>query len=139
MSHTAQKAVRIGATVLVLAGAFGALFYTSLRQNMMIYKYLDEVVAEPDAWVGHPLQVHGYVVPDSIQKNIRTLEYKFEMQRNGKRVTAFYKGNTPDGFQGDAEVVLTGQLHADGTFHATSMTAKCPSKYEEAPIASTAR
>ena len=139
MSHKAQKAVQIGATVLVLAGAFGALFYSSLSGNMTFYKYLDEVMVEPDAWVGQPLQVHGYVVPGSIQKNIRTLEYRFEMQRNGKRVTAFYKGNTPDGFVDEAEVVLTGELHADGTFHATSMTAKCPSKYEEAPIASTAR
>ena len=35
---------------------------------------------------------------------------------------------TPDTFKNDSEVVL-GELGPDG-FHATSMTAKCPSKYE---------
>jgi cytochrome c-type biogenesis protein CcmE len=139
MSRKAQRAVQIGVTTLVLAVAFGALFYVSLRENMQFYKYLDEVVAEPEAWEGKPLQVHGYVVPGTIGKKRETLEYKFDMQRNGKRLTAYYTGNTPDAFKDDAEVVLTGELQSDGTFVATKMDAKCPSKYEEAPIASTAR
>lgn len=139
MSHKAKKAVQIGATVLVLVVAFGALFYTSLAENMQYYKYLDEVMVEPETWVGQPLQVHGYVVPGTITRKRETLEYRFDMQRNGKRLTAYYQGQTPDAFKDEAEVVLTGELRSDGTFHATEMDAKCPSKYEEAPIASTAR
>jgi len=42
---------------------------------------------------------------------------------------ATYTGITPDTFVNDSEVVLTGTLAPDG-FHATNMTAKCPSKYE---------
>jgi cytochrome c-type biogenesis protein CcmE len=127
-----QKTARVGFTVLVLATAFGVLLYTSLGESMQYYKYADEVMASPAEWQGKKLQVHGYVVPGTIARKPDTFEYRFDMQRNGKVLRAYYTGIVPDTFKGDAEVVLTGQLGADG-FHATEMTAKCPSKYEEAP------
>ena len=43
----------------------------------------------------------------------------------------------PDTFKADSEVVLTGTMDAKG-FHATEMTAKCPSKYDAAPAANPA-
>ena len=129
MSH---KAAKIGATTLVLATAFGVLLYTTLGESMQYYKYVDEVMATPDAWHGKTLQVHGNVVKGSIGRKRDSLEYQFDIQRNGKIVRAYYTGIVPDTFKDDSEVVLTGQLTPNG-FMATDMTAKCPSKYEEAP------
>lgn len=129
-----QKLFKVGFTVAVLATAFGALLYTSLGESMQYYKYTDEVMASPTEWQGKKLQVHGYVVGPSIAWNPRTLEYRFDMQRNGKVMRAFYTGVVPDTFKADSEVVLTGLLKDDG-FHATEMTAKCPSKYDEAKLA----
>jgi cytochrome c-type biogenesis protein CcmE len=37
---------------------------------------------------------------------------------------------TPDLFKDGAEVVVEGRLAAAGTFHATNVLAKCPSKFE---------
>jgi len=74
--------------------------------------------------------VHGKVVPASIQRKPGTVEYKFELQRNGKVMPAHFNFIPPDQFKDDAEVVMTGVLTANG-FEATNMTAKCPSKYEE--------
>jgi cytochrome c-type biogenesis protein CcmE len=128
-----QKTARVGITVLVLATAFGVLLYTSLGQSMQFYKYTDEVMANPAEWQGKSLQVHGYVVDGSIAMKPGTLEYRFDMQRNGKVMRAFYTGVVPDTFKGESEVVLTGRLSPDNTFHATEMTAKCPSKYDAAP------
>jgi len=51
------------------------------------------------------------------------------MHSGGKVLRATYTGIVPDTFKNDAEVVLEGTLGPDG-FHATGMTAKCPSKYE---------
>jgi cytochrome c-type biogenesis protein CcmE len=136
MSHkaTKQNAAKVAVTTLVLATAFGVLLYTTMGESMQYYKYVDEVMAEPAAWHGKHLQVHGYVVTGSIGKKPDTLEYRFDVQRNGKTVRAYYTGIVPDTFKDESEVVLTGQL--TGTeFHATEMTAKCPSKYEEAPKA----
>jgi cytochrome c-type biogenesis protein CcmE len=129
MSH---KAAKIGVTTLVLATVFGILLYTTLGESMQYYKYVDEVVGSQADWSGKKLQVHGYVVPGSIGKKRDALEYRFDIQRNGKTLRAFYNGIVPDTFKDDSEVVLTGVLTKEG-FVANDMTAKCPSKYEAAP------
>lgn len=129
MSH---KAAKIGVTTLVLATVFGVLLYTTLGESMQYYKYVDEVVGSQADWSGKKLQVHGYVVPGSIGKKRDALEYRFDIQRNGKTLRAFYNGIVPDTFKDDSEVVLTGVLTKEG-FVANDMTAKCPSKYEAAP------
>ena len=129
MSH---KAAKVGATTLILATAFGVLLYTTMGESMQYYKYVDEVAAQPEAWAGKTLQVHGYVVPGSIGRKRDALDYQFDLQRNGQVIRAYYSGVVPDTFKDEAEVVLTGEFKAEG-FVATDMTAKCPSKYEEAP------
>ena len=128
-----NKGAKIGITAVVLAAAFGVLLYSSLGESLQYYKYVDEVMAEPAAWHGKNLQVHGTVVPDSIGKKDNTLEWRFDIQRNGKVLRAYYTGVVPDTFKADSEVVLTGRLDDTG-FHATEMTAKCPSKYDAAPL-----
>ena len=124
MSHRTAKA---GLTGLVLAAAFGGLLYSTLGESAQYYKHVDEVMVQPDAWYGKPLQIHGFA--KNVGRKRDTLEYRFEMHNNGHVVVASYTGVVPDTFKNDAEVVLQGTLSQDG-FHATGMTAKCPSKYE---------
>ena len=130
-----QKTKKIGATVLVLGVAFGVLLSQSLGESLQQYKYVDEVTTNLDAWDGKGLKLHGFVKPGSIARKPNTTEYRFDMQRHGQVVTAYFDGIPPDTFKDDSEVVLTGVLK-DDSFHATEMTAKCPSKYEERPSAS---
>ena len=130
-----QKTKKIGVTALVLAVAFGVLLSQSLGESLQQYKYVDEVMASPAQWEGKNLKLHGYVKPGTITRKRDTLEYRFDMQRNGQIVTAYFEGIPPDTFKDDSEVVLTGVMTGQG-FHATEMTAKCPSKYEERPTAS---
>ena len=124
MSH---KAVKVGVTGLILATAFGVLLYSTLGESAQYYKYVNEVMAEPDVWYGKPLQVHGYA--RDIRRKRDSLDYSFEIHREGAVLRATYTGIVPDTFLNESEVVLQGTLAPDG-FHATSMTAKCPSKYE---------
>ena len=130
-----QKAKKIALTAVVLAVAFGTLLYSSLGESLQQYKYVDEVMAAPADWHGKTLKLHGFVKAGSIQRKPNSLEYKFQMQRNGQTVTAYYNAIPPDQFKDDSEVVVTGRM-TDSGFHATEMTAKCPSKYEERPTAS---
>ena len=124
MSH---KTAKIGLTSLVLAAAFGGLMYSTLGESAQYYKHVDEVMVQPDAWYGKPLQIHGFA--KNIGRKRDSLDYRFEMHNKGQVVRASYTGIVPDTFKNDAEVVLQGTLSPDG-FHATGMTAKCPSKYE---------
>lgn len=128
------KAVKIGLTSLVLTLTFGGLLYTTMAEGTEYYKHVDEVMVQPEPWYGKPMQLHGFVVPGSIFENKKTLEYRFQVQSNGKIVDASYTGVTPDTFKSDSEVVLKGTLSADGfKVLPNGVMAKCPSKYEAKP------
>jgi cytochrome c-type biogenesis protein CcmE len=126
-----QKAVKIGITSLVLVLALGGLLYSTLSEGTEYYKHVEEVMVDPGAWHGKNLQLHGYVVKDSILRKPDTLEYRFKVQSKGAVVDATYTGIVPDTFKDDSEVVLKGKLDANG-FHVVpnGVMAKCPSKYE---------
>jgi cytochrome c-type biogenesis protein CcmE len=135
MTH---RYIKLGLTAAVLVLAFTALMWSTLRDGTEYFKHVDEVMVDPQAWQGKPLQLHGYVVPGSIMKRQDTLEYKFKVQNNPARavdqghvVDASYTGIVPDTFKGEAEVVLRGKLTSTG-FHTdpNGVVAKCPSKYE---------
>ena len=128
------KAVKIGLTSLVLALTFGGLLYTTMAEGTEYYKHVDEVMAQPEPWYGKKLQMHGFVVPDSIKRRPNSLDYIFQVQTNGYIVNASYTGVVPDTFKSDSEVVLKGILSADGfTVQPNGVMAKCPSKYEAKP------
>ena len=126
-----QKAVKVGITSLVLILALAGLMYSTLSEGTEYYKHVEEVMVDPGAWHGKNLQLHGYVVKDSIMRKPDTLEYRFKVQNKGAVVDATYTGIVPDTFKDDSEVVLKGKLDARG-FHVdpNGVMAKCPSKYE---------
>jgi len=136
-----QRSIKIAATAVVLASAFGFMMWTTLRDGAEYFKHVDEVVAQRDSLKGKKVQLHGYVIPGSIATKPNTLEYVFQVQNNpirsgepGHVMNISYTGAVPDTFKGEAEVVLKGQLTADGGFHTdpNGVLAKCPSKYEAA-------
>lgn len=124
------KAAKIGITGLVLVLAFGGLLYSTLSEGTEYYKHVDEVVADPEAWHGKRLQVHGFA--KDVRRKSDSLDWRFEVHNNGKVLRASYTGIAPDTFKNDSEVVVKGMLQPDGTFLVTEdgIMAKCPSKYE---------
>ncbi|HTI38657.1 MAG TPA: cytochrome c maturation protein CcmE [Vicinamibacterales bacterium] len=130
------KTVKIGTTFLVIALAIAGLMYTTLSEGTEYYKHVDEVMANPQAWQGKRLQLHGFVVDGSLMQRPDTLDYKFQVQSNGKVVSARYTGVVPDTFKDGAEVVLKGRLGPDGfAVEPNGVMAKCPSKYNPASTA----
>ena len=129
-----NKGVKIGLTSLVLALTFGGLLYTTMAEGTEYYKHVDEVMAQPNQWYDKKLQLHGFVVPNSIARKPNTMDYWFQVQSNGQVVSATYTGVVPDTFKSDSEVVLKGMLTADGfKVQPNGVMAKCPSKYEPKP------
>jgi cytochrome c-type biogenesis protein CcmE len=126
-----SKLIRIAITVAIIGGAFGALMYTTLREDAAFYKKVDEVMVHPTEWYGKPMNLHGFVVDDTVERRPDSLDWQFRVKNGDSVVLATYTGVVPDTFKGGAEVVLTGKLAPEG-FHATQVTAKCPSKYDPA-------
>ena len=134
-----SKLVRVGLTTCVLVLAFGGLLWSTLREGTEYYKHVEEVSAQPNAWYGKKLQLHGYVVPDSILRKRDSLDYRFQVQSKGAVIPARYSGIVPDTFKDEAEVVLKGTLTPHGfVVEPNGVMAKCPSKYEAKPGAAAA-
>ncbi|MBI2835750.1 MAG: cytochrome c maturation protein CcmE [Acidobacteria bacterium] len=126
-----QRAIKISLTVIVLGAAFGGLLWSTLSEGTEYYKHVDEVMVNPQAWEGKRLQLHGFVVTDSILRKRDSLEYRFKIENRGAVIPAVYSGVVPDTFKDGSEVVIKGRLTPNG-FHVdpNGVMAKCPSKYE---------
>ena len=135
-----KKAVRVSVSAVVILSALTWLMISTISQGAEYYKKVDEVMADPQAWQGKRLQVHGHVLGDP-QVKMSTLEYKFQIHSNGKVMDAVYTGVVPDTFKAEAEVVVKGRLDSNGVIHIerNGIMAKCPSKYEAAPTAPSVR
>ena len=127
-----SKALRIGFTTVALTAAFIGLLWTTMAGGTEYYKHVDEIMVEPELWVGKRLQVHGYAA--NVARRPSSLDYRFDIQNNGYTVHAEYNGLVPDTFKNDAEVVVSGRLEGDTLLvEPDGIMAKCPSKYEPKP------
>jgi len=91
-------------------------------------------MANPDAWYGKTLQLHGFVDGEPGRKR-DSLDYSFYVQNKGQVVRAYYTGIVPDTFKANSEVVLKGRLTSQGfQVEKDGVMAKCPSKYDPAKI-----
>lgn len=125
-----SKTLRAVLSVFIVGGALSALLFTTMRGEASYYKHVDEVMPNPAAWYGKPMNLHGFVVPGSIQRRPNTLDYRFQIKNGDQVVLANYTGIIPDTFKDESEVVLTGKLETSNTFTTTEVMAKCPSKYD---------
>ena len=134
-----MKALKIAISALIVVGGLGALVYsTSSGSVLEYYKHVDEVVDDLPRWEKTPLQLHGFVLPGSIQRRIDSernqQEFKFIAVNCGKQVNVRYAGSVPDTFKDGAEVVCKGTFTSDvnepHVFKSTEVMAKCPSKYQ---------
>jgi cytochrome c-type biogenesis protein CcmE len=125
------KLLAVGA---VLALAVGYLVLTGLQTTTVYYLTVSELQGRgPSA---QPVRVAGTVAPGSIVKDADGLGLRFAVQDATGQIPVVYDGGTtPDIFAEHVEVVAEGKYGPDGTFHATTLLAKCPSKFEGAVAA----
>lgn len=120
---------------LVVGGAALYLVSTGSGEGVLEYVFVDRVVDAPAAYSGRTIKVHGVVVPGTVmQKKGAAGDYTFEIEKDGRRLPVHFTSMVPDTFAEGGEVILTGELVA-GRFESEEMAAKCPSKYEERPLA----
>jgi cytochrome c-type biogenesis protein CcmE len=125
---TRTRALKIAVTCTALVCALGGLMLTTLAEGTEYYLHVDEVLDNRNAWADKRLQVHGFV--SELRQRPDSLDYKFNVQFNGRTISATYTGIVPDTFRNESEVVLKGKLHGEGfAVEPDGVMAKCPSKY----------
>ena len=79
------------------------------------------------------IRMGARVVAGSIERDPGGRSYRFRVTDGAQTYPVVYRGIAPDTFTDGVDVVVEGRLQRDGTFHATTLLAKCASRYENAP------
>jgi len=114
---------------LVVITAVGALIYMGIRGSSMYYMTVADVRDQGAAIYGDKIRMGATVVGGSIESSPDGVT-RFTVTDGANTLPVSYSGGLPDAFEGGADVVLQGRMTPAGNFEASSLLAKCPSKYE---------
>jgi cytochrome c-type biogenesis protein CcmE len=131
---TARTKFLIGG--LLVLGTAGYLMASSIRETATYFLTPSELAAKAAADPGFydtGVKLGARVVRGSIRRDPGGREYAFAVTDGARTYPVVYRGIAPDTFTDDVDVVVEGRLGRDGTFRATTLLAKCASRYENAP------
>jgi len=142
---------------LLILAAIVYLIISTSQASAQYFVTIEELRARSAELSGRELRVSGAVVGDSIKYDADSLTLSFTVAnipgdnnvidaRGGlaavlkaavldtsqARVNVVYKGVKPDLLKNEAQAIMTGKFESNGTFTATELLLKCPTKYEEA-------
>jgi cytochrome c-type biogenesis protein CcmE len=79
------------------------------------------------------MKMGAKVVLGTVTRDVASQTITFQVTDGTQTYPVIYRGLAPDTFTDSSEVVVEGRLQQDGTFRATTLLAKCGSRYEAAP------
>jgi cytochrome c-type biogenesis protein CcmE len=121
---------------LMVLGSSGLLMASSIEETAVYYLTPVELAAKIEkdrSFHDVGVKVGAKVVPGSIVRDPGGRSLTFRMTDGTKTYPVAYRGIAPDTFTDGVDVVVEGRLGTDGTFRATTLLAKCASRYENAP------
>ncbi len=125
--------VKIGAVMLALGGVVTYLLVSN--QDVFVYSHtVNEVMAAPADFANRTLRVEGDLVDGTVQFREDPCEYRFTIAREERQMRVdFPQCIVPDTFREGMgiSVVVEGRLAEDGSFHASQVIPRCPSRYSE--------
>jgi cytochrome c-type biogenesis protein CcmE len=127
-----QALAKLG-VILALGGGVVAWALTSEETPFVYSVMVDEVAAQPATFADRTLRVEGDLRDGSIQFRQEPCEYRFTIQRNDRAMDVrFPQCVVPDTFRDGMgiSVVVEGRLEPDGSFLASQVIPRCPSRYE---------
>ncbi len=120
---------KIGLAAAIILATLGWLAFTGIRDSESYYLTLGQL-KQVKAGSQRRFRVAGTVVPGSIQRHAGSFD--FVLKQGSLTLPVSYIGTAPppDTFVGNAQALAEGRLLANGHFQATSIQAKCASKYQ---------
>ncbi len=118
-----------GAVLIVLSLAY--LVYGGIQQGATYWVTVGEL-RERAAHLPPRVRLGGTVAPGSVQWDATHRHLRFVVTDGTQRIPVAYSGVVPDIFSEGRQVVVEGSVDRDGTFAATTLLAKCPTKYNPA-------
>lgn len=121
---------------LMILGSVGYLMASGIKETGVYYLTPSELSRKVQTDRGiHDvgIKIGAKVVKGSVTRDVATQTITFRVTDGTATYPVVYRGLAPDTFTDEADVVVEGRLQADGTFRATTLLAKCGSRFEAAP------
>ena len=121
--------------ILVL-GTAGYLMASSIGETGMYYLTPGELTAkvqDDSTLYDTGVKMGARVVPGTITREAGGRAVSFSVTDGSQTIPVTYRGVIPDTFTDSVDVVVEGRYHKNGQFVATTLLAKCASRYENAP------
>lgn len=124
----------IGAVMIL--GTVGYLMATGVKETGVYYltpTELSQKIQSDRSIYDVGIKIGAKVVKGSVTRDVASQTITFRVTDGVATYPIVYRGLAPDTFTDEAEVVVEGRLQHDGTFKATTLLAKCGSRFENAP------
>lgn len=121
---------------LLVLGTSGVLMASSAKETAQYFLTPTELANKIEAnprFVKTGVKIGAAVVNGTIQRAPDGRSVTFKMTDTTTTYTVHYKGVIPDTFTDGVGVVVEGRLNDEGVFEATTLLAKCASRYENEP------
>ncbi len=124
---------KFGILITAVVAAVVVLSLGGINQTKTYYHTVKELNSMGEEGKAKKLRISGNVAANSIARDGRTV--RFTLVEEGVTLPVEYSGMDPlpDTFKDGAQALAVGRLDNKGTFHATEISAKCASKYEQKP------
>jgi cytochrome c-type biogenesis protein CcmE len=124
-----QLKFALGSALIVLTLSY--LAFSGYQESKTYYHTVPELYAMKDAAFDKRVQVSGDVLPGTIKRDGKVVNFVIGQEPQTLRVRYVGKDPLPDTLIDRATAMATGKMQPDGVFVADSMLAKCASKYEK--------
>ncbi len=123
----------IAGGAIVLAVAY--LVVMGLQSSSVYFLTVSELEAKAAESRTQVYRVSGNLVPGTLVRESSGVGIHFQMADPASKPLAvtYRGGQVPDIVGDDVEIIAEGKLDAHGTFQASTILAKCPSKLESDP------
>ncbi|HEU5422552.1 MAG TPA: cytochrome c maturation protein CcmE [Nitrolancea sp.] len=124
---------------LLIAGiaillAVGYLIFSAMQGSASSYFVtVGELQQQSVQMDGKRVRVGGDVVPGTIDKGNAGDPIRFVVGDGTHSIPVVYNGVLPDIFTDNTQVVIEGTYHTNGTFEASTLLTKCPSRFTAKP------
>ena len=119
-----------GAVAIVLSLAY--LVYGGIQQGATYWVTVGELEQRAPGTAAERVRLGGTVAPGTIRWDASHRHLRFVVTDGQHTLPVAYSGVVPDIFAEGRQVVVEGTLDRSGTFDATTLLAKCPTKYNPA-------
>jgi cytochrome c-type biogenesis protein CcmE len=121
--------IRFSVGGVIIAALLAYLILGGTHRSAVYYVTVGEFRSDTLDMEDREVRVAGTVARGSVISMPKELTLKFDVEDSTGSMPVIYRGTAPDLFKEGGGVVLEGRFR-EGTFRATKILTKCPSKYE---------